>query len=414
MSRQFKDWLPAYLDYTNGTEAPRIMHFWSGVSAIAAVLRRRVWIDMTRFKWYPNFYIILVAPPGIISKTTTMDMSMDLVKAVPGIKFGPDVVTWQALVTAFAEAKEEFIYEAEFHPMSPITLASGELGNLINPQDRDLVNLFIALWDGRKTFEKVTKGSGTDVIQCPWINMIGCTTPHWIADNMPAATVGGGFTSRCVFVYADRKKNFIAYPDEHTSPDHEAKQAALIADLEHISATLVGPMKLSEPAREWGRKWYQDMWSTHNQRIDDDRLDGYLARKQTHMHKLAMILSVSRGDSMVIEDQDLRLANAMLESTEAELDKVFSRIGRSEESMQAERFIGFVRKYGKVTYYQAYKYIHASFPDFRDFEGVLFGAIKSGQVRLVYTGNATTPEHTMIVYSGEGEKGHGEEGAVPI
>ncbi|TXH42236.1 MAG: hypothetical protein E6Q97_36170, partial [Desulfurellales bacterium] len=70
MTRQLKDWLATYLDYTEGTEAPRVMHFWAGVSAIASVLRRRVWIDMTRFQWYPNFYIIFVAPPGIISKTT--------------------------------------------------------------------------------------------------------------------------------------------------------------------------------------------------------------------------------------------------------------------------------------------------------------------------------------------------------
>jgi hypothetical protein len=187
MPRLLKDWLPAYLEFTAGTEAPRLMHFWTGVSCIAAVLRRKVWLDMTRFKWYPNFYIIFVAPPGIISKTTTMDMGMDLVKLVPGIKFGPDVVTWQALVTAFAAAQEDFQFGEDWVPMSPITLASGELGNLINPQDRDMVNLFITLWDGRSTFEKITKGSGTDIVSAPWINMIGCTTPHWIADNMPAA-----------------------------------------------------------------------------------------------------------------------------------------------------------------------------------------------------------------------------------
>jgi len=227
VTRLLKDWLPAFMDYTTGTEAPRIMHFWVGVSAIAGVLRRRVWIDMKRFKWYPNFYIILVAPPGVISKTTTMDMSIELLKQVPGIKFGPDVVTWQALVTKFAEAGEEFPYGEDFIPMSPLTLASGEFGNLINPQDRDMINLYITLWDGRSSFEKVTKMSGNDTISAPWINMIGCTTPHWIADNMPSATVGGGFTSRCVFVYGDKKENFIAYPDEHTKPDHEEYQRKL-------------------------------------------------------------------------------------------------------------------------------------------------------------------------------------------
>lgn len=400
MTRQLRDWLSAYLDFTTGTEAPQIMHFWCGVSAIAACLRRRVWIDMQRFQWYPNFYIVLVAPPGIISKTTTMDSAMDLVKLVPGIKFGPDVVTWQALVTAFAAAQEEFLIGEEWTPMSPLTLASGELGNLLNPQDRDMVNLFIALWDGRKSFEKVTKGSGTDVISAPWINMVGCTTPHWIADNMPRATVGGGFTSRCVFVYAERKENFIAYPDEHTSKDFESRKAALVADLEHIATNLLGPLTITAEAREWGRAWYQKMWTTNNARLDDDRLDGYLARKQTHMHKLAMIMSISESDALVIERKHLELADKMLDATEQDLDKVFSRIGRSEDSMQAERFILLIKRYGRLPYVKAYQYIHAYFPDFRDFEGMLAGAIKSGQVKLEYTGNGTSPEFAVLVYQG--------------
>ena len=400
MARILKDWIPAYLDFTAGTEAPRLMHFWAGVSCVAACLRRKVWIDMKRFKWTPSFYVIFVAPPGVVSKTTTMDMGIDLLKNVPGIKFGPDVVTWQALVTAFAGAREEFQYGEDFVPMSPITLASGELGNLLNPQDRDMVNLYIALWDGRSSFEKVTKGSGTDIISAPWINIIGCTTPHWIADNMPAATVGGGFTSRCVFVYADSKETLIALPDEHTRPDHESYAAALTADLEHIATNLVGPYTILEEARAWIREWYAALWAPSNMQMDDKQLEGYRARKQTHMMKLALVLSASRGDSMEITLEDVVLANKMLEATEPNLDKVFSRIGRTEDSLQAERFIDFIKRHGKVRYVKAYQHIHSYFPDFRDFEGVLAGALKSGQISMYYEGNSTQVENTWLQYTG--------------
>jgi hypothetical protein len=376
------------------------MHFWAGVSCLAACLRRKVWVDMKRFQWYPNFYIIFVAKPGIISKTTTMDMGMELVKRVPGVKFGPDVVTWQALVTRFAEAQEDFEYDGGFWPMSPLTLASGELGNLLNPQDREMVNLLIALWDGRKSFEKITKGSGNDIVSAPWINMIACTTPHWIADNMPAATVGGGFTSRCVFVYADRKENFIAYPDEHTRADHTVFGDKLVADLEHISTTLVGPYEIDAKAREWGREWYKKMWAQHNDGGDNDRVDGYLARKQTHMHKLALILAVSRGDESKISAIDLMAADAMLTETEKHLDKVFSRIGRSEESLQVERFVHFMKAKKKVKYTDAYMHIHQYFPDFREWDGMIRGLIAAGQLRIVYEGNGTTPEHSWLLYTG--------------
>jgi hypothetical protein len=406
MARLLKDWLPAFMAYTAGTEAPRMMHFWCGVSAIAGALRRKVWIDMKRFRWTPTFYIIFVAPPGIISKTTTMDMGMDLLKQVPGIKFGPDVVTWQALVGKFAEAQESFQYGDEWVPMSPLTLASGELGNLIDPQDRDMINFYITMWDGRSSFEKVTKSSGNDMIEAPWINMIGCTTPHWIADNMPAATVGGGFTSRCIFVYGDAKEAFIAYPDEHVQSDHETRAAALVHDLEHIATNLIGPYELPEESRVWGRDWYKKLWTTKSALMSDDRLDGYMARKQTHLHKLAMVLSASRSDTRIILPEDLILGNTMLEEVEKRLDMVFSRIGRSEESLQAERFIQFVKRHGKLDYAKAYQHIHAYFPDFRDFEGVLAGAIRSGSIRMEFSGvpkmgpDGKMMQDACLVYTG--------------
>jgi hypothetical protein len=159
---------------------------------------------------------------------------MDLLKQVPGIKFGPDVVTWPALVSAFAASSESFIYEDEWHTMSPLTLVASEMGSLINPQDREMVNLYITLWDGRKTFEKVTKMSGNDTVEAPWINMLACTTPHWIADNMPAATIGGGFTSRCIFVYADTKERFIPFVDEMSDTADKHTRERLIKDLKKL------------------------------------------------------------------------------------------------------------------------------------------------------------------------------------
>lgn len=382
--RVFPDWLPAFLEYADVVESPKIMHFWSGVSAIASCLRRKVWIDMARFQWTPCFYIVFVAPPGIVAKSTTADISMELVRSVPGIKFGPDVITWQALVGAFAEAAESFQIGEEWHPMSPLTLVASELGNLINPMDRDQINLYINLWDGRKSLQKVTKASGNDLVEAPWINMLGCTTPHWIADNMPSATVGGGFTSRCIFVYADRKEKFVAYVDEQTASTDAQHKAALIRDLEHIAVNLAGPFRISEAARAWGRTWYEKLWSGPVEGLDDDWMEGYVARKQTHMHKLAMVLSVSRGDSLVIERDDLILADVMLTKTEAGFKNVFSRIGRTEESLHVERLCTYLQRKGErgAKYQDAYLSIHAHFPDFKDFEGVLTGLIRSDQVGM--------------------------------
>lgn len=391
MSRCFKDWLTAFCDYASFGEAPRRMYFWVGVSAIAGVLRRRVWIDQAYFKWYPNFYIVLVAPPGIVSKSTTASISMNLLRRVPGIHFGPDVVTWQALLKTFEESKEEFKYNAEYWPMCAMTIESSEFGNLLNPQDKDMVDLLVTLWDGKQgAFTKITKMSGNNSVENPWINIVACTTPAWIAGNFPEYMIGGGFTSRCLFVYAEAKQKYVAYPGLEVPASMEAVGNALVQDLEYIATQFVGPYVLDAAAVSWGKAWYERHYKNRPEHLDDDRFGGYIARKQTHIHKLAMVLAAASSDSQIITDQILGTADTMVTELEEDMPRVFSKIGRSEASVQSERLLGFIRKRGKIAYEDAYRFIHSYFPDAQDFEGIVQGLIRSRQIEMFGDGATIT------------------------
>lgn len=383
MSRIHQDWLTAYLDYAKHTEAPVHMHFWAGVSAIAGALRRKVWIDMAYFKWYPNFYICLVAPPGIVSKSTTAGIAMNLLRRVPGIRFGPDVVTWPALVQAFAEVTETFEYESLLHVMSALTLESSEFGNLLNPQDKEMVDLLVALWDGKQgSFKKATKHSGSDEIQNPWINLIACTTPSWIAGNFPEYMIGGGFTSRTIFVYADKKAKYVAYPGLHVPANLSAQEDALVSDLEHIATNLAGEYKLTPEALAWGERWYKRHYSVKPANLDMDRFGGYIARKQTHIHKLAMVLAASSGDSMTIHPEHLQVADNMVTDLEPDMQFVFQRIGQADTTQYIQKFVAFIHENGTTPYAEAYKHVHVFFPSMRDFEDMLAGCVRAGFVTL--------------------------------
>lgn len=388
-SRNFPSWIEAFQSYATFGEAPPKMHFWTAVSTIAGALRRKVWIDQYYFKWYPNFYVIFVAPPGVVAKTTTADVGMDLLRKVPGIRFGPSVVTWQALVQAFAEGKEAFEYPPDsktYHTMAALTISSGEFGNLLNPQDKEMVDMLVNLWDG-KGFRKQTKHSGTDEVENPWINLIACTTPAWIAGNFPEYMIGGGFTSRCVFVYTDRKQKLVPYPGMSVPKNIETFQGALVQDLERISL-LTGEYKLSREALEWGSDWYELHNRSRQPHLDDDRFGGYVARKQTHIHKLAMVLAASESDELVITKDQLAKAAEMVTELEREMVKVFSKIGMNEMAVAATRLIDFLRKRGKeVPYEEAYRYVHAQFPQMKDFEEILKGLMKSGHVMFKQTGS---------------------------
>ena len=381
--RHHADWLKAYLDYSSHMEAPPHMRFWCGVAAIAGALRRKVWIEQAYFRWYANFYIVLVAPPGVVSKSTTSGVAMNLLRKVPDIKFGPDIVTWPSLVTSFAQSLEMFEWQGQLFPMSAMTLESSEFGNLLNPQDREMVDLFVSLWDGKQgTFKKDTKTSGNDVVENPWINMVACTTPAWIAGSFPEYMIGGGFTSRCIFVYAEQKAQEVAYPIRVVPKDFERRAESLIEDLKQISK-LAGEYVLTEEAYEWGTEWYHRHNANPNPHLADDRFGGYLARKQTHIHKLAMVLAASQSDRMEITAQHLAVADRMVTDLEPDMVKVFARIGRTDKSMHTERLLNFIRRIGEIEYAAAFAHVQKYFPSAREYEDVLAGLITSGQIVMV-------------------------------
>jgi hypothetical protein len=358
------------------------MRFWCGVSAIAGALRRKVWIDQFYFKWHPNFYIVMVAPPGVVAKSTTVSVSMQLLRRVEGIKFGPDVVTWEKLVEKFEESAEAFDYAGAYHTMCPLTLESSEFGNLLDPMNREMVDLYVSLWDGKAgAFTKETKTSGNNSVVNPWINLIACTTPSWIAGSFPEYMIGGGFTSRCVFVYAEEKAQLIANPGRAVPKGLDKLGDSLVKDLAEI-ATLAGEYKITEEGYAWTESWYKRHNETPNPALNDSRFAGYLARKQTHLYKTAMIIAASRSNALWLTAEHFAVAEEMLNDLEPDMVKVFAKIGLSEDAVNTERLLNYIRKHSPVAWDAAFRHVHVNFPKLRDFQGIMEGLIQSKLVAL--------------------------------
>lgn len=179
----------------------------------------------------------------------------------------------------------------------------------------------------------------------------------------------------------------MAYPGLTVPKDSREKEARLVQDLEHIATKLVGEYKLSREALEWGQDWYIKHNTTRPAHMQDDRFGGYLARKQTFVHKLAMILAASQRDELIITKSDLETSAVMVTDLEAEMVNVFSKIGLTESSLATQRLLDYIRRQGVCSYEQAYRFIHSQFPQFRDYEDMLKGLIQAGYVRLVQQGD---------------------------
>lgn len=386
--RYNQDWLKAFVEYASFGEAPLTMYFWVGVSAVAGALRRRVWIDQGFFRWLSNFYIVLVAPPGIVAKSTTASIGMNLLREVPGIKFGPDVVTWQALVQSLAASTEMFPLGDKFYPQSAITIESSEFGNFLNPNDREMVDVLVSLWDGKQgAFTKITKTQGSDEVVNPWVNIVACTTPAWIAGNFPEYMIGGGFTSRCIFVYAEEKRHYVAYPSQHLPPQFLEMRRKLIADLERISM-LAGPYEIDQPALKWGEEWYERHYKNRPPHLNNERFGGYIARKQTHIHKLAMVMAASKRDELVITLDELKGADQLVSALEIMMPKVFAHIGRTENSRHLEQLLSVVKAYGEIDYSDLFRHCIGFLPSSLEFDNAIRSLKTAGFLEAYPSGNS--------------------------
>jgi hypothetical protein len=373
--------------FTADSESPDDFHFWTGVATIAGALRRRVWLDMRKFQWTPNFYIVLVGPPGIANKSTSIRTGIRLLEQVPGIRFGPASLTWQALADSLSDAVEHMksigpAGEDVFTPMSCLTISISELGTFLKLEDPALSDVLVDLWDGQLTmWGHKTRTAGAVEIKNPWLNIIGCTTPAWLRANFPEHMIGGGLTSRIVFVYGDKKRFLVPYPDE-IIPDkkYADMQLALVHDLTEI-ATMQGPLTLAPEARKWGHDWYTKHWAALPPHLASDRYGGYIARKQTHIHKLAIICSVSRSNGMVITVEHLQEAEALLNSVEPHMQRVFESVGMVDEARRVREIVSFIQAHGWKSSDDLWRYVQKVM-SLRDYQEALQAAIRGGYLTV--------------------------------
>ena len=333
-ARQLKDWLQSYVEYTQETEAPREFHLWTGISTIAGALGRKCWIDMGRFTLYPSFYIIFVAPPGIATKSTTAGIGVELLETTKTATLFQGSITWQAVLDQLKDGEKLIDIEGKKFMMSSLQVFASELGVLLKKEDNSMVDLLVDLWDGKNKIERRTRGGGNTEISRPYLNLIGCTTPAWLSSYAESYMIEGGFFSRTIFVYADEKDRLIPYPD--SAIDVELR-TALENDLQRIS-NLRGSFALTEEAREWGTEWYKELWTNPPENIASERFQSYRSRRQTHLHKVAMVLSAAQGDDRIITLEHMVIAEEMLQLAEHHLVTIHESIVSSEK-IEAYRLI---------------------------------------------------------------------------
>lgn len=391
MARQLSDWISGYVEYSEETEPPYSFRLWCAISVIASVLQRKCKVHWGHLTFYPNMYIVLVAPSGKARKGTAMGPPLDLLEGL-NINLAAEATTRERLIERLHESMaSDPTLDGSLGFHASLTIFSPELTVFLGYENEQLMSDLTDWYDCRNHWKYETKTAGVNHIDGIFVNLIGATTPSLIRDTMSRKAIGGGLTSRMIFVYEEDKGKLCPRP---VITDHEkALWQKLQNDLEQIYM-MKGSFTLSEDFADYWEEWYIEHHK--NPVFREENFSGYMERRPNHVMKLSMILSASRSDKMLVEYQDIKRAVQILEFTEKKMLNTFAGVGKYMHSDTLTRVMNEVAIAGdKGISLNELMFMFRNDANYNIMQEIMFSLKQTGFVKEV-----TSPNETRYFYKG--------------
>jgi len=394
--RSLEDWIDGFMEATDNTEPPRLYRLWVAISCVAAALQRKCFLSWGPYTFYPNMYIVLVGPSGA-RKGTAMSPGYKLLSDI-GIGMSAQSTTLQALIRRLSEGthSKQDPKTGKLYMHSSLTIFSEELVVFLGYQEMELMSALCDWYDCKDRWTYDTKNKGTDEVLGVWVNLIGATTPHLIQSNLPMESIGGGLTSRIIFVYESGKEKSVPHPFL-TQRENDLFDD-LRNDLERIHL-MAGRFSVTEDFIDAWTDWYTEQDRHPPKHLSEDQFGGYVQRRPTHMLKLALILSASESSQMIVTPTHLSRAQRILEATERKMPNVFRGIGKSPLSDILSKAMGFLMIKKHVPMSELMERFHAD-ADIQVMEKVVRTLEQMKYIRIERTASGT-----FLVYVGPDETG---------
>lgn len=343
MARKCKpSWIDSYLEYTSVQESPTAFHEWVGMMLLSTAVGRHIWIPRIKYTIYPNMFVILVAGSAKCRKSVAISIGMDILRSLekPPMIFAQKITT-EALIQALELAKVD--------GASAGLICASELAVFMGSDatKSGIIPALTDLYDSPSEWVYHTRGRGKEVLRNVTLCVLAASTRTWLKSAIPIDAIGGGFTSRIVFVCQDKPSQLILFPEDSSELGKglsDTLRNDLIYDLNEIRHNVRGPISFTPEARRVATEWYRKDFNI----VRDPKLDGYFGRKHDTMFKLASLMSLGENSSRVIEHTHINRALLMLEENEKHLETIISSVVSSSVGGDTERVLELIKRHRRI------------------------------------------------------------------
>jgi len=269
--------------------------------------------------FWPNLYIVLVGPAAT-GKGTAMAFAKKLQDSIADIHTASNATSLQALIRTMKSINSTDTRadgKIAFH--SSLTIFSQEFTVFLGYKQNAMIANLCDWFDCHERWIYDTISRDKEEIIGVWVNLLAATTPENILASLPMEAIGGGLTSRIIFVVERKRRKTVVFPKR--SGELDILESQLINDLDNIKS-LSGEFTFTRSAAE--RYYDFAIKNSDDPPFKGDlKLEHYVGRRRRHLLATAMCMSAARSSSMLIDLSDMERAIALLEGTEVKMAGIF-------------------------------------------------------------------------------------------
>ena len=325
------EWLGQFVSYTEETPVPDIFRLWAGISCLAGALERKCWMTISGKTLYPHMYIVLVGPPGS-GKTFVTDEVEELWREIKELHVAPKSMSFASLGDALKDATRKIIRPGQIPPyieFNTLLIHSRELKILMPEYSSMMLDRLTDLWDCKVWDERLRSGQTNYIIEKPQIHLLAGETPSYFTSMIPDNAWEGGFLSRTILIYAGQQRRMDLFSDASLSREN---REPLVIGLKR-RAQMFGKFEFTDQAVTLVRNWFL---SGCEPQPEHAKLRHYISRRHIHLLKVMAVSSVSRGETMIIDDEDFGRAMSWMLYYKSQIEEIFKSAATSGDGRVIE------------------------------------------------------------------------------